>query len=81
MMKFQAERARSYFAEAIKHLSEEEKPLFIAALIMQEIYFRLLQDIENAEYNVFKNRIKVSNTKKLLIVFKVWRKYRSQKNA
>jgi len=48
---------------------------------MQEIYFRLLQDIENAEYNVFKNRIKVSNVKKLLITFKVWRKYRSLNNA
>jgi phytoene synthase len=81
MMKFEAERARSYFAEAIKHLSEEDKPLFIAALIMQEIYFRLLQDIENAEYNVFKNRIKVSNVKKLLITFNVWRKYRSLNNA
>ncbi|HAP36465.1 MAG TPA: squalene synthase HpnD [Bacteroidetes bacterium] len=81
MMKFEAERARSYFAEAIKHLSEEDKPLFIAALIMQEIYFRLLQDIENAEYNVFKNRIKVSNVKKLLITFNVWRKNRSLNNA
>ena len=81
MMKYEAERARSYFAEAIKHLSEDDKPLFIAALIMQEIYFRLLQDIENAEYNVFKNRIKVSNIKKLLITFKAWRKYRSLKNA
>ncbi len=72
MMQFQAERARSYFAEAMKHLSEEDKPLFIAALIMQEIYFRLLQDIEYAEYNVFKNRITVSNSKKLLISANVW---------
>ena len=72
MMKYEAERARWYFAEALKHLSEEDKPLFIAALIMQEIYFRLLQDIENAEYNVFKNRITVSNTKKLLITANVW---------
>ncbi len=81
MMKFEAERARWYFAEAIKHLSEDDKPLFIAALIMQEIYFRLLQDIENAEYNVFKKRIKVSNTKKLRITFNVWWKHRSLKNA
>jgi phytoene synthase len=81
MMKFQAERARSYFAEAIKHLSEDDKPLFIAALSMQEIYFRLLQDIENAEFNVFKKRIKVSNTKKILITLNVWWKNRSLKSA
>lgn len=76
MMMYQAERARSYFAEAIKHLSEEDKPLFIAALIMQEIYFRLLQDIEKAEYNVFARRIKISNVKKLLITANVWWKHR-----
>ena len=77
MMMFQAERARSYFAEAINHLSNEDRPLFIAALIMQEIYFRLLQDIENAEYNVFASRIKVSTAKKLLITASVWWKNRS----
>jgi len=72
LMKFEAERARKYFAEAIRHLSEEDKPLFIAALIMQEIYFRLLQDIERAEYNVFKYRIRVPNIKKVLITANVW---------
>lgn len=77
MMMFQAERARSYFAEAINHLSNEDRPLFIAALIMQEIYFRLLQDIEKAEYNVFASRIKVSTAKKLLITASVWWKNRS----
>ena len=77
MMMYQAERARSYFAEAIKHLSNDDRPLFIAALIMQEIYFRLLQDIEKAEYNVFASRIKVSTAKKLLITASVWWKNRS----
>lgn len=72
MMAFQTERARSYFAEAIKHLSTDDRPLFLAALIMQEIYFRLLQDIEKAEYNVFPRRIKVSNVKKLLITANTW---------
>ncbi len=72
LMMHQAERARAYFAEAIKHLSEDDKPLFIAALIMQEIYFRLLQDIEKADYNVFSRRIKISTAKKLLITAKVW---------
>jgi phytoene synthase len=77
LMMYQAERARSYFTDAITHLSNEDRPLFIAALIMQEIYFRLLQDIEKAEYNVFARRIKVSTAKKLLITASVWWKNRS----
>jgi len=72
LMKFEAERAKQYFAEAMRHLSEEDKPLFIAALIMQEIYSRLLRDIERAEYNVFANRIHISNFKKILITTNVW---------
>lgn len=72
LMEYQTERARSYFTEAMKHLSEDDRPLFIAALIMQGIYFRLLQDIEKAEFNIFSRRIKVSNTKKLLITASVW---------
>lgn len=76
LMAYQAERARSYFDEAIKHLSEDDKPLFFAALIMQEIYFRLLQDIEKADYNVFARRIKISNTQKLFITANVWWKNR-----
>ncbi len=81
LMQYEAERARSYFNEAIKHLSEDDKPLFIAALIMQEIYFRLLQDIEKADYNIFAHRISVSNTKKLLITVNVWWENRSVKNS
>ncbi len=72
LMRFEAERARTYFNEAMMHLSEDDKPLFIAALIMQEIYFRLLQDIEKAEYNVFAHHIRISNFKKVLITATVW---------
>ncbi len=72
LMAFQAERARSYFTEAMRHLSKDDKPLFIAALIMQEIYFRLLQDIEKADYNVFSRKIKISNSKKVFITARVW---------
>lgn len=72
LMKFEAERAKQYFAEAMRHLSEEDKPLFIAALIMQEIYSQLLSDIERVEYNVFAHRVRISNLKKILITTNVW---------
>ena len=39
---------------------------------MQEIYFRLLQDIERADYNVYAHRFRVSNFTKILITSRVW---------
>ncbi|KAB2924824.1 MAG: presqualene diphosphate synthase HpnD [Bacteroidetes bacterium] len=78
LMEFEAGRARAHFTEAMRHLSAEDRPLFIAALIMQEIYFRLLQSIEKAEYDVFTHRIRISTFRKLLITAHVWRNNRSR---
>jgi 15-cis-phytoene synthase len=72
LMEFEAQRARNYFTKAMQFLSEEDKPLFIAALIMQEIYFKLLQDIEKAQYNVFSHRVRISNFKKITVTVNVW---------
>jgi 15-cis-phytoene synthase len=72
LMEFECVRARHYFKQAIDHLSEEDKPLFIAAEIMEAIYFRILQDIEKARYNVFDKRIRLSNFRKILITAHVW---------
>ena len=77
LMKFECERARSYFNTALEHLSEEDKPLFVAAQIMEAIYFRLLLDIERAEYNVFAKRIRLFNLTKFLITIEVWWKNRT----
>lgn len=76
LMKFECERARSFFKMALEHLSEEDKPLFLAAQIMEAIYFRILQDIERAEYNVFAKRIRLLSLTKFFITFEVWWKNR-----
>jgi 15-cis-phytoene synthase len=72
LMKFECDRARSFFKLALTHLSEEDKPLFIAAQIMEAIYFRILQDIERARYNVFEKRIRLSGIRKFFITAEVW---------
>lgn len=72
LMAFECDRARSYFSKALTYLSEEDKPLFLAARIMEAIYFRILQDIERAEYNVYDKRIRLSAFKKLMITADVW---------
>lgn len=77
LMKFECERARSYFKLALENLSEEDKPLFLAAQIMEAIYFRLLLDIERAQYNVFDKRIRLSNLTKFFITIEVWWKNRT----
>lgn len=78
LMNFEAKRAKQYFNQAILHLSEEDKPLFIAALIMQEIYLQILFEIEKIHYNVFFHRIRISKFKKLMIAFRVWRTNRKK---
>jgi len=67
MMKFQSERARSYFRQAKKHLAEEDKSRFTAARAMGNIYYLLLRRIERANYNVFDRRIRLSKPLKLMI--------------
>ena len=71
---------RSYFKQALEHLTEEDKPLFLAAQIMEAIYFRLLQDIGRAEYNVFAKRIRLFNLTKVLIAIEVWWKNRTTRS-
>ncbi|NWF89435.1 MAG: squalene synthase HpnD, partial [Ignavibacteriaceae bacterium] len=46
-----------------------------AARAMQHIYFKLLQKIIDAEYNVYQKNIKVSSFEKVGIAVGVWAKY------
>ncbi len=72
MMKFESERARSYYAEARRQLRPDERPTMVAAEIMDAIYFRLLEKIEANEFDVFSRRITVSAPHKLLIALRFW---------
>ncbi|MEK6650928.1 MAG: presqualene diphosphate synthase HpnD [Bacteroidota bacterium] len=68
LMQFECERARGFFRVAKAALAEEDKPLFTAARIMGNIYYLLLRRIEQAQYDVFRRRIRVSGAVKVLIV-------------
>ncbi len=72
LMAFESSRAREYFRLALEHLSEEDKPLFIAARIMEAIYSRILTAIERAGYNVFERKIRLSAFRKVMVTFEVW---------
>lgn len=76
LMKFECQRAREYYTKADQCLAKEDKGMMFAARIMQHIYFRLLEKIENINYNVFRKKVKVSKARKLYITFGVFFKYR-----
>jgi phytoene synthase len=67
LMRFEAERARSYFLKAKSFLHEEDKPFMYAARTMGLIYFQLLRRIEASGYDVFSNRIRVPSLLKILV--------------
>ncbi|MDA3844707.1 MAG: squalene/phytoene synthase family protein [Candidatus Kapabacteria bacterium] len=70
LMRFQANRAREYYHLARKSLHPDEKLTIFSAEIMDAIYFRLLEKIELNDFDVFKERIRVSQLHKLMIVAK-----------
>ena len=76
MMKFQVERAREYFDAATNYLNHEDKKAMFAARGMQHIYYRMLNKIVDADYDVYHKKIQISKVKKVGISLGVWAKYR-----
>ncbi len=70
LMRFETKRARKYYFKARSYLRPEERKTLLAAGIMDEIYYRLLEKIELKEYNVYQKKIKVNNLHKLSIALK-----------
>ena len=72
LMRFEVDRARTYFDRAQMALRDEDKRFFFAARVMWSIYAHLLNQIERSAYNVFDRRISLSRALKLLIAFRYW---------
>lgn len=75
LMNFQADRAKYFFDKATQSLNLDDKPAMFAARAMQHIYYRMLEKIIDADYDVYSNNIKVSKLEKVGISFGVWAKY------
>jgi phytoene synthase len=74
MMRFECERARGYYRLAADHLAEEDRPTMTAAITMGKIYYRLLEQIEHLDYDVFNNRIRLHRPERFLIALSEWAK-------
>jgi phytoene synthase len=76
LMRFECERAKTYFDIARSALKDEDKYYFFAARIMWSIYAHILNKIERANYNVFEQTISLPRPLKLLITFRYWLSHR-----
>lgn len=75
LMIYETGRAKQYFNSATAHLDLDDKKTMFAARAMQHIYYKMLEKIIAADYDVFNNNIKVSKIEKISIALGVWAKY------
>ena len=72
LMKFEAERARSYYADAERALPAEDRPTLLAAEAMRLIYGAILRQIVDSNYHVLDRRHRLSTPRKLYLVGRAW---------
>ena len=74
LMKFQAERARSYYAAAFATLPAEDRRDQRAGLIMAAIYGAVLDEVEADGFRVLTQRTSLTPMRKLWIAVRTWLK-------
>ena len=72
LMKFQAERAHSYYEAAFSKLAPGDRANQRAGLIMAAIYRTLLAEIEGDGFQVLDRRVALTPLRKLWIAWKTW---------
>ena len=72
LMRFQAERARRCYEEALALLPPEDRAAQRPGLIMAAIYRTLLDEIADDDFQVLKQRIALTPVRKLWIAWRTW---------
>jgi phytoene synthase len=67
LMQYQAKRARDYYQKADDCLSENELKNMLVSEIMKNIYFTLLEKIENHNFHVLDKKIRLSSPQKIYV--------------
>ncbi|MGC9328011.1 MAG: presqualene diphosphate synthase HpnD [Candidatus Hinthialibacter sp.] len=67
LMRFYSERTQGFYDAANSLYDRRDHHLLFPAEIMRKIYYRLFQKIQRQRYNVYQNRICVSNSRKMAI--------------
>lgn len=76
LMAYEVHRAKTYFDAATSCLNLDDKRAMFAARAMQHIYYKMLNKIIDADYDVFNKNINISKIQKVGIAIGVWAKYR-----
>jgi phytoene synthase len=72
LMKFEHSRARSYFIKAEASLPEVDRASMFAAEIMSAIYREMLEQMPEIQFDVFRNRVSVTKSRRLRIALEIW---------
>lgn len=72
VLEHQAARARIFFSRAVRALPRQEASRFLAAEIMRAVYWKLLQSIEAAGYDVFSGVIRVPRPTQARLALAQW---------
>ena len=72
LMRFQAQRARATYAQALSYLPESEQRVQRPGLIMAAIYRTLLDEIERDNFPVLTHRVSLTPLRKLSIAWRTW---------
>ena len=79
LMKFEYARARSYFDKAAASLPEQDRASMFAAEIMGAIYKELLDQMPAVQFDVYRNRLTVTKTRRMKIALGIWARSRLKK--
>lgn len=74
LMAYEWERAENYFKKAHEGFDRDAAKKLLPALVMSDIYHEILLGIKKVNYDVFKNRVRVTNFNKLKFAMKRWLK-------
>ena len=72
LLRFECERARTYYRRAALALPAIDARRLIAARIMGAIYYEILRSIERAKYDVFSRIIRVPRPRRAVIAASTW---------
>lgn len=72
LMKFQTQRARTYYDQALTLLPAADRRAQRPGLIMASIYRTLLDEIERADFPVLTHRVALTPLRKLWLAWRTW---------
>lgn len=72
LMSYEWKRADEFFKKAHEGFDRKAARKLLPAMIMSDIYYKILEGIKEVDCNIFEHRVRVSNFSKLKLALKRW---------